>query len=86
MGNTIDRSQKMGGSGMKQVHKFSLEEILAPQNKIEGVAEQKIAESISDGVARLLSGVQFTIGTVEFERKSLAKEALVGISLKVANQ
>lgn len=85
MENTVGRSQKMGGIGMRQVHKFSLEEILAPQNKKEDAVEQKIAEPVSDGVARLLSGIQFTIGTVEFERKSTAKETSVGIPLKVTN-
>ena len=55
---------------MKQVNRFSLEEILCPQeNKTE--PEIKNTEPVSAEVRDLLSKITLTIGVVSFENEAI---------------
>ena len=66
----------------KQVHRFSLEEILTPKrNKVTD--SKKIEKPISENVATLLSNVSKTIGIIAYERKvALKKESQIPLPSK----
>ena len=68
---------------IKQVNKFSLEEILSP-NKSKSIAVKKSEEPISENVVALLSNVSKTIGIVAYERKVTLKKKIPQIPLSVS--
>ena len=70
---------------MRQIHKFSLEEIMLPDN-VTPVTETKIEEPVSDEISALLSNASKTIGIVSWEKKvELSKKAGTVVSIKTSS-
>lgn len=69
---------------IRQVNKFSLEEIMCPNNIVnkEGIKKE---EQISEEVKDFLSNVSKTIGIVNWERKVTSMKENSNISLFVLN-
>jgi len=64
----------------KQVHKFSLEEILYP-NEIKNKEDVKKEEPISEEVKDLLSKVSKTIGIIAFEKEIVLEKNIPEIKV-----
>ena len=64
----------------KQVHKFSLEEILCP-NEIKNKEDVKKEEPISEEVKDLLSKVSKTIGIVTFNEEIIMENNISKIKV-----
>lgn len=62
----------------KQIHEFSLEEILCP-NEIKNKEESIAVHVVSDEVQNLISKIPQRVGIVAFERKIVVQKHILEI-------